>query len=215
MTSNQLITHALLLDIGGAIRVTFRAYAHEGRAAKRRPVWRKGTGAMTVRPFPGLFSAICILGDQHRAQALSCNGDPNVSTPHIDRLAAEGLNVRGVFDVYAPGPDDRRYQHSDSDMGHLLPELGKLGLNGTNFGPKVMVDDIRRHVPRAVIHGELAPFTYSRNEEVNIVLEFLRDFELTRATRGLRFTTAGSVNNGTRLTSARLVMAAVQRFGRF
>lgn len=28
-----------------------------------------------------------IFGDQHRAQALSCMGDPNVSTPHIDSLS--------------------------------------------------------------------------------------------------------------------------------
>jgi uroporphyrinogen decarboxylase len=123
--------------------------------------------------------------------------------------------LKGVFDRYAPGPKDKRYQHSDSDMGHLLPILGKLNLTGTNFGPKVMVDEIRRHLPKAVIYGELAPFTYSRNEEVNIVLEFLRDFEMTRETRGLVFSTAGSINNGTRLTSMRLAMAAIQCYGRY
>ena len=37
-------------------------------------------------------NVIWIFGDQHRAQALSCNGDPNVNTPNIDRLAAEGVN---------------------------------------------------------------------------------------------------------------------------
>ena len=37
-------------------------------------------------------NAIWIFGDQHRAQALSCNGDPNLNTPHIDRLSAEGQN---------------------------------------------------------------------------------------------------------------------------
>lgn len=37
-------------------------------------------------------NAIWIFGDQHRAQALSGNGDPNLSTPHLDRLAAEGQN---------------------------------------------------------------------------------------------------------------------------
>lgn len=36
-------------------------------------------------------NVIWILGDQHRAQALGCMGDPNVHTPNIDRLAAEGL----------------------------------------------------------------------------------------------------------------------------
>ncbi|MBN1643011.1 MAG: sulfatase [Anaerolineae bacterium] len=36
-------------------------------------------------------NAIWIFGDQHRAQALSCAGDPNLHTPHIDRLAEEGV----------------------------------------------------------------------------------------------------------------------------
>ena len=34
---------------------------------------------------------IWLFGDQHRAQALGCNGDPNVRTPHIDRLATSGV----------------------------------------------------------------------------------------------------------------------------
>jgi len=37
-------------------------------------------------------NAVWVFGDQHRAQALSCNGDPNLNTPEIDRLAAEGVN---------------------------------------------------------------------------------------------------------------------------
>ena len=36
-------------------------------------------------------NVIWIFGDQHRAQTLGCMGDPNVSTPNIDRLAAEGV----------------------------------------------------------------------------------------------------------------------------
>lgn len=39
-------------------------------------------------------NVIWIFGDQHRAHALSCNGDPNVNTPNIDRLALEGRNFR-------------------------------------------------------------------------------------------------------------------------
>ena len=100
-------------------------------------------------------------------------------------------------------------------MGHLLSQLGELRLNRANFGPTVLADEIRRHLPEAVIDGVLAPFTYSRNEEMGIVLEFLRDFEMTGASRGLRFSTAGSISNGTRLTSMRLAMAAIQRHGRY
>ena len=127
-----------------------------------------------------------------------------------------GLPVlRAVFDRYSPDPGDLRYQHSDSAMAHLLALLAKVNLNRTNFGPTVTVKEIREHLPGAVIDGQLAPFTYSRNEEENIVLEFLRDFEMAREKRGLNFATAGSVNNGSRLTGMRLIMAAIQRYGRY
>jgi uroporphyrinogen decarboxylase len=122
---------------------------------------------------------------------------------------------RAVLGRYAPDPGDARYQHSDSAMGHLLPRLAELHLTGTNFGPTLTVSEIRRHCPRAVIEGQLAPFTFSRNEEANLVAEFLRDFAQARAGRGLRFSTAGSINNGSRLTSMRLLMAAIQRYGRY
>ena len=45
--------------------------------------------------------------------------------------------------------------------------------------------------------------------------EFLRDFEQAGEQRGLRFATAGSVNTGSRLTGMRLLMAAIQRHGRY
>jgi len=123
--------------------------------------------------------------------------------------------LKGVFDRYCSDPRDLRGQHSDSDMNHLLPILGRLGLNSTNFGPNVMIDEIRRHLPRAVIAGQLAPFTLSRNDEVLIVAEFLRDFEMAREKRGWVFSTAGSINNGSRLTGMRLIMSAIQRHGRY
>lgn len=123
--------------------------------------------------------------------------------------------LKGIFDVYSPAPNDRRGQHSDSAMGHLLPILGRLNLTTVNFGPTLTVSEIREHLPRAVIDGQLAPFTLSRNEEENIVHEFLRDFAMAREKRGLRFATAGSINNGSRLTGMRLIMAAIQHFGRY
>lgn len=123
--------------------------------------------------------------------------------------------LKGIFDRYSPDPADRRYQHSDSAMSHLLPILGRLDLTCTNFGPTVTVAEIRQHLPHAVIDGQLAPFTFSRNEEEQIVAEFLRDFDQARQTRGLRFTTAGSINNGSRLAAMRLLMAAIQHFGRY
>ena len=123
--------------------------------------------------------------------------------------------LKGTFDRYSPDPGDRRGQHSDSAMEHIVPILGRLDLTDTNFGPTVMVDHIRRHLPKAVIMGELAPFTFSRNDEEGIVSEFLRDYDLIGDSRGLLFTTAGSINNGSRLTGMRLIMSAIQHFGRY
>ncbi len=135
-------------------------------------------------------------------------------TPPMYELFAYPI-LKGIFERYSPDPGDRRFQHSDSAMGHIVPILGKLDLTGTNFGPTVTVAEIRQHLPRAVIQGELAPFTLSRNEEEKIVAEFLRDFSQTREERGLVFATAGSINNGSRLTAMRLLMATIQEYGRY
>ena len=77
------------------------------------------------------------------------------------------------------------------------------------------VSEIRQHCPRTVIEGQLAPFTFSRHEEENMILELLRDFDQAKAARGLLFSTAGSINNGSRLTGMRLLMAATQRWCRY
>lgn len=45
-------------------------------------------------------NVIWIFGDQHRAQALSCNGNPNVRTPNIDTLAATGVNFNQAVSGY-------------------------------------------------------------------------------------------------------------------
>jgi uroporphyrinogen decarboxylase len=135
-------------------------------------------------------------------------------TPDMYELFAYPI-VKGMFDRCSPSPGDWRYQHSDSAMGHLLPILSRFNYSAVNFGPSVPTCEIRKHMPRTVIDGQLAPFTLSRDEHEKIVLEFLRDHEMTRETRGLRFATAGSINNGSRLVGMRLVMSAIQHFGRF
>jgi uroporphyrinogen decarboxylase len=123
--------------------------------------------------------------------------------------------LKGIFDYYSPNPGDSRYQHSDSAMAHLLPFFEKLGMTGVNFGPTLTVSEIRKYCPKAIIHGQLAPFTFSRNEEVNMVCELLRDFEQGQESRGLSFSAAGSINNGSRLTGMRLLMAAAQLWCRY
>ena len=123
--------------------------------------------------------------------------------------------LKRIFDYWSPNPGDHRYQHSDSDMKHLLPVLARLNLTGCNFGPTVLVEDIRKYMPNTRIDGCLAPFTFMSNDEEAIIAEVRRDCEMARETRGLNLSTAGSINNGTLLTSMRAVMNAIQRYGRY
>ncbi len=141
--------------------------------------------------------------------------DDNSAMLNLEMYEFFGLPIlQGIFDHFSPDPGDRRYQHSDSDMAHILPALAKVHLNGTNFGPTVTVSDIREYLPDAVINGVLAPFTYSRNDLPNVGAEFFRDFRQAEDKRGLIFATAGSINNGTRLTTMRFLMGLIQRYGR-
>ncbi len=136
-------------------------------------------------------------------------------TPEMYELFGYPI-LRDVFAHFAPGKNDSRFQHSDSAMGHLLPILGRLDLNGVNFGPTVLVPEIRKYLPNARIDGCLAPFTFMRNEEEDIVFQVKRDCEDAKRTgRGVNISTAGSINNGSLLSSMRLVMAAIQNYGRY
>lgn len=142
--------------------------------------------------------------------------DSNLMTP--DMYRAFGYRVlKRVFERTAPNPDDYRYQHSDSAMGHIIPLLADFSLTGCNFGPTVTVQEIRKYMPKTRIDGQLAPFTFMRNVEEDIVAEVKRDCEAAKENdlRGLNLTTAGSINNGSLLTSMRTVMAAIQTYGRY
>ncbi|MBO5274462.1 MAG: hypothetical protein J6I45_07605 [Clostridia bacterium] len=142
--------------------------------------------------------------------------DSNLMTP--DMYKAFGYRVlKRVFERTAPNPCDHRYQHSDSAMGHLIPLLADFNLTGCNFGPTVTVQEIRRYMPKTRIDGQLAPFTFMRNVEEDIIAEVRRDCEAAKEgnLRGLNLTTAGSINNGSLLTSMRCVMAAIQKYGRY
>jgi uroporphyrinogen decarboxylase len=125
--------------------------------------------------------------------------------------------LKAVFDRVSPGVEDYRYQHSDSDMGHLLPQLARLNLTVCNFGPHITVREIRRHMPKTRIDGQLAPLVFMRNDIDEIVRQVKRDCEMARENngRGLNLRTAGSISNGSLLSSMRVVMAVIQEFGRY
>lgn len=142
--------------------------------------------------------------------------DCNLLTPEM--YEAFGFAVLdGVFAAYSPDSEDKRFQHSDSAMEHIVPLLSRLDLNGCNFGPTVLVDDIRPHLPRARIDGCLAPFTFMNNDREGIVREVRRDIDMIKAagTRGLNIATAGSINDGSSLESMRLVMETIAEYGRY
>lgn len=110
-----------------------------------------------------------------------------------------------------------RYQHSDSAMAHLIPVLSKLDFTAVQFGPTVTVEQIRKYMPNTRIDGCISPMTLMSNDEEKIIAEVRRDCEMLKATgtRGLKVDAAGSVNYGTKLTSIRAAMYAVQKYGRF
>ena len=125
--------------------------------------------------------------------------------------------LKAVFERYSPNKNDRRHQHSDSAMGHLLPILGKLDLTSVNFGPTVMFTEIRKYLPNACIRGCIAPFTFMRNETDNLIAQVKRDCEAEKNSgrRGLCLTTAGSINDGSLLTSLKTIIESVIEYGTY
>jgi uroporphyrinogen decarboxylase len=123
--------------------------------------------------------------------------------------------LKRVFSVFSPDEEDRRNQHSDSAMGHLMPLLNRVGLGSANFGPTIRPAEIRAAMPRTVIYGQLPPFTFSRGTPQEIAEAVQRDIEEVAADGGLVVTTAGSVNPGSKLEGLRAAMYAIQTHGRY
>lgn len=123
--------------------------------------------------------------------------------------------MKRVMEEFAPLPEHYRFQHSDSEMRHLLPYLADYGLHGVNLGPTIPASLIREALPKAVIHGQVAPMTLRNGGFEAIVSEVRRDFESVGSDGGLVVTTAGSISAGTSLQSIREFMWAVQEYCRY
>ena len=82
------------------------ALAGSSAAAQQNPNGRLDvppSGRPAERP-----NVIWVFGDQHRMQALGCNGDPNARTPNIDNLAVDGMtysNAVSGFPLCCPFAD--------------------------------------------------------------------------------------------------------------
>ena len=111
-------------------------------------------------------NVIWVFGDQHRGSALSCAGDPNLNTPNIDRLAAEGVwfrNARIGFPLCCPARGSiltGRYPHQcvPAHEARMPPELPTVahsfkdaGYHTAWFG-KWHVDGFNERGGRAALH---------------------------------------------------------------
>jgi uroporphyrinogen decarboxylase len=119
-----------------------------------------------------------------------------------------------VLDAMAP-PGSRRYQHSDSAMGHLLEYQRDLGIRSVNYGPEVDVAHIREIQPLAVINGHTPPFLLRDGSPDEIKARVLSDFRKAGATGGLIVTTAGSLAAGTGVGRMRWFMQLVLEHCRY
>lgn len=118
------------------------------------------------------------------------------------------------FKTYAPLPQHKRRQHSDSSMGHLMGILNDLGVNEVNFGPEIHPLEIRRRMPKAVIHGQMPPFTLLNGPQQQIIDIVRRDFDCFGIDGGYVEGVAGVIPVGTPLENIRTYMWAVHTYCR-
>jgi uroporphyrinogen decarboxylase len=110
-----------------------------------------------------------------------------------------------VLETFAPG-DARRYQHSDSAMGHLMEMQYALGIRAVNYGPTVDAGLIREKMPEAYIIGQMPPFLLREGSPEQIRQQVRHDFTRAGASGGLEIATAGSLSAGTGLGRMRWLM---------
>ncbi len=120
-----------------------------------------------------------------------------------------------IFKEFAPGPQHKRYQHSDSDMGHLMSILSDIGVNVVNLGPNIHPGEIRAAMPKTVILGQIPPFTLRDGTPEEIIEMVRRDIDSVGQDGGLIESPAGSVPEGTSFENLRVYMWAVHTYGRY
>jgi uroporphyrinogen decarboxylase len=122
--------------------------------------------------------------------------------------------LHAVLDEFSP-PGSRRYQHSDSAMGHLLEEQAELGINEVNYGPTVDAGLIRQKLPEAHIFGQVPPMLLRNGSPSDIRERVHSDFQKAGESRRLTIATAGSLAAGTGLGRMRWLMDCVQTETRY
>ncbi|MEN2984656.1 MAG: uroporphyrinogen decarboxylase family protein [Dictyoglomaceae bacterium] len=119
-----------------------------------------------------------------------------------------------IFKEFAPLKEHKRYQHSDSNMKHLMSILNDLGVNEVNFGPEIHPEEIRKAMPKAKIYGQMPPFTLRNGKPEDIIEIVKRDMKFLGEDGNFVECTAGSVAGGTPLENIKLYMWAVEKYCR-
>ncbi len=122
--------------------------------------------------------------------------------------------LEAVLETFAPG-SAARYQHSDSNMEHLLDYQYALGIRSVNYGPEIDVRNIRLKMPGAMINGHMPPFLLRNASPGEIERRVISDFEKAGEGGGLTVTTAGSLAAGTGVGRMRWLMHCVQKHCRY
>ncbi|MFH5183689.1 sulfatase [Paenibacillus sp. TAB 01] len=111
-------------------------------------------------------NVIWIFGDQHRAQALGCAGDPNANTPNIDNLAASGMHftravsgiplccpyrgslLTGLYPHLAVRGHEHQLSPAQPTIAHILNDAGY----DTAYFGKWHLDGFHEREGRAAMH---------------------------------------------------------------
>lgn len=136
-------------------------------------------------------NVIWIIPDQLRAQALSCNGDPNVRTPNLDALATRGINftqARSGFPLCCPArasmltglyphrctpghdlglpPEQPTLAHVFEENGYHTAYFGKWHLDADGAEDAIMPNRAVMHKIPPERHGGFQTFlAYQNNNE--------------------------------------------------
>jgi len=150
-----------------------------------------------------------------KKEGLSINDDNCYLFPpeQYERFCAPFM--KKCYDTFAPLPHHLRRQHSDSNMPHLMGILNGLGVNEVNFGPEINPLDIRKAMPKAVIHGQTPPFVLRNGTKEDLEECVKRNFDSIGADGGLVESLAGVVPESTPLEQIRNYMYAVHTYTRY
>lgn len=119
-----------------------------------------------------------------------------------------------LYDLFAPGPGDKRFYHADYHMLHHLKAFREMGVNEVNIDPYIEPNQILAELPEAIVYGQIPPtkvLLYGTPEEVVACAK--RDIEQAGPGKHLVLCTAGSINPGTSFENLRALCYAAETYG--